>query len=510
MSGPPPPADLVPHDAGADRDQASDAASEDRRSATRRLVLAVATVALLHGLLWTILIPPFQAPDETEHLAYAQYLAETARLPPKVGNPQYSSEEIAAFNALGTVGITGAYGVKPPATEASADAAEAAVEVAEELPRDDGGGPSTASAQPPLAYALWAIPYRVGADGSILTRLWLMRLLSLACFVATAVGAALLARELLPSWRWAGMVGGLLVALQPAVAFIAVSINPDTLLFAVSTWALLVAVRSVRHGLTRRRALALGVLAGAGMVTKLTFAGLVPGLLLALVFGLRRARTDRVRLGATAIGAAAVLPVVYLAWALLQGRGLLPVAAGTPVLPVEQQATGSLTGLISYAWQLYLPRLPFMHDFFGFFPPYTTWIGGFVGRLGWLDYGLRGWIYDAAAVILAGALVLVLVALSRAQRLRRNWRVLAVFALCALGLAAQIAWVGYDYRNKTGFVFEQTRYLYPMIGVYATGMVTACAALGRRGGPVLAAAFIGVACLHTLAAVFATVARYYG
>jgi len=29
--------------------------------------------------------------------------------------------------------------------------------------------------------------------------------------------------------------------------------------------------------------------------------------------------------------------------------------------------------LLSYAWQLYLPRLPFMQDPFGFWPPYTTW-----------------------------------------------------------------------------------------------------------------------------------------
>ncbi len=52
----------------------------------RRLVIAVALIALAHGLLWSVLIPPFQSPDETEHFAYAQYLAETGRLPPKVGN----------------------------------------------------------------------------------------------------------------------------------------------------------------------------------------------------------------------------------------------------------------------------------------------------------------------------------------------------------------------------------------------------------------------------------------
>ena len=94
--------------------------------------------------------------------------------------------------------------------------------------------------------------------------------------------------------------------------------------------------------------------------------------------------------------------------------------------------------------------------------------------------------------------------------MRRHWSELAVFAVCALGLAAQIAVAGYDYHNKTGFVFEQTRYLYPLIALYGTGIVAACTAFGRRVAPTLAAGYVGIATLHVLAAVFATVARYYG
>jgi 4-amino-4-deoxy-L-arabinose transferase-like glycosyltransferase len=492
-----------------------EAAARETTLATRRpnarwSIWAVALVALAHGLLWSVLIPPFQSPDETEHFAYTQYLAETGRLPPKVGNKQYSTEEIAVFNALGTIGIKGTYLGKPAATDAASDAVAAELRRTETEPRADGGGPSTASSQPPLAYALWAIPYRLGSDGSIPTRLWLMRLLSVAWFVATVVGVALLVRELLPSWPWAPVVGGLVVALQPAFAFIAVSVNPDTLLFAVSTFALLVAVRILRHGLTLRRAGVLGALVGAGLVTKLTFLGLVPGLALALAFGLARCSQGRVRIGATAVGAAAVLPAAYLVWAVLQGRGLMPPAGGTILLAPGEQASSSLSGLLSYAWQLYLPRPPWMHDFFGFWPPYTTWVSGFIGRFGWLDYGLRGWIYPVGATLLALVAVLVVAALARAQRVRRRWRELTVFAACAIVLFAQIAFAGYDYHNKTGFVFEQTRYLYPLIGFYGAGIVTACTAFGRRLAPTFAATFVGIATLHALAAVFATVARYYG
>ncbi len=78
------------------------------------------------------------------------------------------------------------------------------------------------------------------------------------------------------------------MALQPSLAFIAVAVNPDTMLFAVATFSLLTAVRVVRRGLTLRRALTLGILTGVGLVTKLTFLGLVPGLAVALLIGLGR------------------------------------------------------------------------------------------------------------------------------------------------------------------------------------------------------------------------------
>jgi 4-amino-4-deoxy-L-arabinose transferase-like glycosyltransferase len=483
-----------------------------RPFSVRRWLLAVALIACAHGMVWSVLTPPFQAPDETEHFAYAQYLAETGKLPPRVGSPQYSAEELAAFAALGTTAITGNYFGRTPATETIARGAESTIEDAESLPRDDGGGPSTASSQPPLAYLLWAVPYHVGAatDGSILTRLWLMRLLSVLCFVATAVGCALVARELLPSWSWAGPIAGVLVALQPVLAFISVSVNPDTLLFAVSTWALLVAVRILKHGLTTQRAIGLGALTAAGLVTKLTFLGLVPGLALALLIGLARSREGRARNFALATAAAASLPAAFVLWGTVQGRGLWPVGGGTTILPPEQQAPATLGGLLSHGWQLFLPRAPSMQDSFGYFPPYEIWIKGFIARLGWLDYGVRGWIYEVGALILVGVLILLVVALARAGRVRRHYAELAVFGLCALGLAAQITYAGYDYRRLTGFGFEQTRYLFPLIALYGTGVVAAATALGRRVAPALAAALVGVAALHVLAVVFATVARYYG
>ena len=53
--------------------------SSDAQAAS--VARAAALTALLVGTLWALLIPPFHVPDEISHLGYAQYVAETGKLP---------------------------------------------------------------------------------------------------------------------------------------------------------------------------------------------------------------------------------------------------------------------------------------------------------------------------------------------------------------------------------------------------------------------------------------------
>ncbi|TML30116.1 MAG: hypothetical protein E6G30_03410, partial [Actinobacteria bacterium] len=61
-----------------------------------RTALACAAVAFLNALAWLLLTPPFQVPDEPQHLAYAQYLAETGKLPRHIPGRVFSDEEAVA------------------------------------------------------------------------------------------------------------------------------------------------------------------------------------------------------------------------------------------------------------------------------------------------------------------------------------------------------------------------------------------------------------------------------
>ncbi len=55
-----------------------------------RAAWVVLIVAFVNAAIWTALIPPFQVPDETDHFAYAQYLAETGKPPPQGPQPALS------------------------------------------------------------------------------------------------------------------------------------------------------------------------------------------------------------------------------------------------------------------------------------------------------------------------------------------------------------------------------------------------------------------------------------
>ena len=61
-----------------------------RDGAMRRAVGAVpraawlcALVATLGAMAWSLILPPFQVPDEIAHYAYVEYVVQAGRLPPR-------------------------------------------------------------------------------------------------------------------------------------------------------------------------------------------------------------------------------------------------------------------------------------------------------------------------------------------------------------------------------------------------------------------------------------------
>jgi hypothetical protein len=325
-------------------------------------------------------------------------------------------------------------------------------------------------------------------------------------------------RELMPGTPWAWTVGALVVAFQPMFCFIGAGVQGDNLLFLASAATFLWLARAFRRGLTTRRAALIGGATVVGVLAKLTFIALLPGIALALALLAWRAwpsdRRQALRSVAVA-GAIVVIPV--LAYAVLNTsvwhRGGV-TAGGVTGATTSTSAAGKIVNFretLDYIWQLYLPRLPFMYREFSYYPLLTTWLDGIVGAFGWVDYAFPQWVYSVAHWLFAGLGVLALVGIVRMRTAIRPWLGMAAcFAVMAVGLFAAIGDAGIHYRATTGNVFEQARYLFPLLAFYALFMVVAARGVGRRWAPALGGALVVLAMAHGLFAETLTISRYYG
>jgi hypothetical protein len=470
-----------------------------------------ALVAFANAAAWSIVTPPFQVPDEPEHVAYVSHLAETGHLPKVTGG--FSLQETTALADLNLQMVAEQQEYQTISSKAQQEKLQhdLALTQNESNPAYEGEYAGVAASEPPLYYALEAIPYDLGGGGTLLDRIELMRLTSALFGALTALCAYLFVRETLPRVRWTWTVGGLGVALVPLLGFMSGAVTPDSMLYAVTAALFYALARAFARGLTRASALTLGALIAIGLATKLNFVGIAPGALLGLVvLAVRAARTQ---------GRAA-----YVSLALALAVALSPaavyvvahIASGGPSLGIVSSSVGhlhgSLWGEMSYIWQLYLPRLPGMHDdFAGLFPLRQLWFNGYVGRLGWLDTTFPGWVYGLALVVaglIACLCVRQLVASAAAMRARAVE--LAVYGAMCVGLLALIGADSYIVFPKSEAEFAQARYLLPMLPLLAVVLALAARGAGRRWGPSVGAAILMLFFVHDVFSQLQVIARFYG
>jgi 4-amino-4-deoxy-L-arabinose transferase-like glycosyltransferase len=483
-----------------------------------------ALVAFLSAIAWSLVVPPFQFADEPHHVAYAQYLAETGRPPTgKSGRTTLSQEQTLLMRALRYKQFERRPENRPLTTAADRRRIERALETA--TSRLSEGGYNRATDNPPLYYALEALAYRASPSTNLLDRIQAMRAISALLAAITVLLVFLFVRELLPGTPWAWTLGGLAVALQPLFANESGAVNSDNLLYPAAAGAFLALAVSFRRGFTVPRGVAIGAMTAVGLLAKLSMLGLVPGIALGLLLLVGRARGEgrrtAVRAALAAVGVAAV-PV--LAYALVNStvwdRGVF-LGAGSAV-PVPRAASlGSalgtpsptFAGFLSYVWQFYLPRLPFMHQIsdFTYYPLGHIWFDGFVGRFGAREYGLPG-VADGIAAAVYGVIVILAARelVARRGTVRARAGELATYVAVMLGLLIIIHSRGYDTRIRAEGDWEQARYLFPLLPLYAAIIALAARGAGRRYGPAVAVLIVSLAIAHSLLAFLVTVTRYYG
>ncbi len=471
----------------------------------RRLGAAIAAVAILNAIAWSLVTPAFQVPDEVGHVAYVQALGETGRAPAHPPALAISREQAAAMadGGFGAVGRetfrAGAWsrwqghgfpsGGRPLARRATIPVGEAEPE-------------------PPLYYALEAIPYRVAHGAALLDRMLLMRLVSALLAGVTALMCFQFVRECLPGRPWAWTVGGLGVALAPMLGFMAGGVNPDALLLALSSALFLCVARAWRRGVTMRRALGIGALIAAGMLTKVNFYGLVPGALLGLALAARRTTLAWDRRVVRTVGAAALLA----AGACAAGAAFEALAWHRSIFAARPVAPESHVGLLShlgYIWQVYLPRVPFQAHTALTAPGYEQLFRGFVGVFGPLIVWFPARVYRLAAVILALVALLAVRSLRADPReLRYRRGELLGYAATAAGLMLLVG-LSADLRRNL-IATMQGRYLLPLLPLFGALLALGARGVGERWGRCAGVAIVAGAVAWSLAGQLLTIAWFYG
>jgi 4-amino-4-deoxy-L-arabinose transferase-like glycosyltransferase len=472
---------------------------------------ACALVAFLNAAAWSIVTPAFQVPDEQSHYAYTEYLSEHGRPPTPEPIDAYSGSQTIALRALKfeSTQFVPANGVVWSAPEQE--------RLVRDLRLDDdraggNGGAKAVGGEPPLYYALEALPYRL-AGGTVLDRLALMRLLSAALGGLAVLFVFLFLREALPGVPWCWTVGALGVAFQPLFAFMSGGVNSDALLYAASAALFFLLARSFRRGLTPPLALAIGATIAAGLLTKFNYMGLVPGAALAMVAiavrqeGALSLRALRLPALALAVGAAPTLLEMALN-AAVWDRPV--IGASASAFALRDDISPSIGGAIGYAWQFYFVPLPGQDAPLGPLPLWESWFRGFVGLLGWIDTEFRQGVYDAALAPVAAIAALAAAALVSRRRLLRERRLeVAVYGLMTVSFMAFVAFASYIIYVRFQQNVAQARYLLPLVSLYGAILALAARGAGARLMPVVGTAIVVLAIAHNVFSQLLVISRYY-
>jgi predicted membrane protein DUF2142 len=474
--------------------------------ADRRMAVAatIAAIAACNAVAWSLITPAFQVPDELVHLTYAQRIGETGGPPPKPRETVLSPEVMIAM------ADTRYGGVNAATIKASVWSPLQQDRLLRDLHARPSRRPSRdvgeSEPEPPLYYALQAIPYRVARGATLLDRIMLMRLCSALLAGITALLAFLFVREVLPAKRWAWSVGGLGVAFLPMLGFISGGVNADALLFAVSAALFLCLARAFRRGVTTRLAVWTGVVLAIGLLTKVNFYGLVPPALLAFALAARAGERVWNRRVARALGIAVGIAVMPLALvtaveALAWGR---PFVIGRAAAPESHVGLGAH---FSYVWQILLPRLPGQKRLFAEYPAYEDLFKTFVGAFGAIVARFPAWGYRLAVGLFAGIGVLATRgALARRVRLHERRAELFGYAAMAAALVLLIA-ISADLRRNVVEVV-QGRYLLPLATLLAAVFALAARGAGERWGRAVGVVIVVLAIGWTLFGQLVTIAFF--
>lgn len=295
----------------------------------------LALAALVNGLLWVAVVPPWQAPDEPKHFEYVRLLAEGDRMmafrtEAEAADPELQAWIVRSMDAHRFWWYGSAPGYDP---------ARPSLRFADLWL----GGSHTAFYRSSPAY-YWLVSRLQPADR--MAGLYVARLGSVVFAALGVVLLGLAARELFPGDPLVRYGAPALAALHPMAAFLASGVNNDALVNLLAMLAFLIMARLLVRGGGVARWLVLAGAVAAALAVKRTALYLVPtaaaaGAAWLVLRGRARPRSVAAALGATValVAAGGGCGARRAAWPPSPRRGATPRGATCSTSPTS--STGS-------------------------------------------------------------------------------------------------------------------------------------------------------------------------
>jgi hypothetical protein len=228
-------------------------------------LLLILLLALVRGLLYLAIVPPWQHYDEPTHFEYVRLIAERRRLPQRGDYDLGMRQEIASsMQAAGfwkelTAPTIDFWSDEPPSIGIS------------ELEH------------PPLYYILLALPQQLVNHQDVETQLYVARLGSVLLYLLVVVSAFGLVAEAFPRQRWLPIAVATFIVLLPPFTDLMSAVNNDVGAAAASSLLLWAAVRLLRRGMSLIRVGAVLALSAICWFTKSTAGAVAVAVLLILL-----------------------------------------------------------------------------------------------------------------------------------------------------------------------------------------------------------------------------------
>ncbi|MFA6001001.1 MAG: hypothetical protein WC828_02690 [Thermoleophilia bacterium] len=214
-----------------------------------RVLVVLMVLAACVSQLWVAATPPWRAPDEPAHFGYLQYLDREQAIP--LATRAYYYPDL--FESKNRTNFMGVFGY--PSTSMDLQTIEQ----------------NSAAGHPPLYYSLMYPAYELTGGNAVESRLYFMRIVGIAFFVALIGVAYRFAVLLFPKAPYFQAGIPLLMILHPQLAFVGSGVMNDTLLTLFFTLFLYQLAVFVIKDTSLRRALFIGIIMGLGTLTKISF-----------------------------------------------------------------------------------------------------------------------------------------------------------------------------------------------------------------------------------------------